>query len=593
MKTIRKRFKRIFFHKKGSGLLEVILAMGVFAIVASAGVSSVLFMNKSNRVGSEDAKANLLLQEGYEAVRAIKKGDWSNLVNGTYGLSSTSGKWAFSGNSDVTDGYTRVVTISNAQRDASGNLVASGGTVDENTKKITETVTWQYTPESQKTVDNVFYVSNWERSIGSAFDGMLVYADYSGSDDVIKYRLLSNGTWGEEQTVPDFNVPANRNTRRVELYDNPNSDEMVLLTKHTEDGQFLYAQVWDGTAWGNVIQLTGYGDNTNPETRNFDGGYLTNGDFMVVYDDFTWTPKYRTWDGTSWSSEHSTRNVGGWPVWIVFRARTDQDGGTMVVRDAWQHTNTSYWDGSSWTDPVEHGWYSTGFSRETIDYSWSYQSPELGSIMYNEWYDTRPNVKVFNGNNESWTGSAENKSVSDIARIMRIIAIPNEDKFLGCVKDSGYDVTCFTTQTNPSWHVPNNNVIASNTDHGDQRSFDIAFERNGNLGLAVYSNGSDSYARRIPKYRTFDIVGDAFSSEHSLSPLGGSSSYALETVRAIEDPSSSDIMVLFGDSDQDLNTILWDGDSHSFVTSGDMGMVKQAQFGSNDLDYWYDFAWNK
>ena len=67
----------------------------------------------------------------------------------------------------------------------------------------------------------------------------------------------------------------------------------------------------------------------------------------------------------------------------------------------------------------------------------------------------------------------------------------------------------------------------------------------------------------------------------------------METVRTIPDPTSNDIMVLLGDSDQDLNTVLWDGDSNSFVSSGDMGLTKQAQFGSNDLDYWYDFAWNK
>src|SRR5260221_3387378 len=43
-----------------------------------------------------------------------------------------SGVWAFSGASNVLSKYTRVLTVSDVQRDGSGNIVASGGTVDPN-----------------------------------------------------------------------------------------------------------------------------------------------------------------------------------------------------------------------------------------------------------------------------------------------------------------------------------------------------------------------------------------------------------------------------------------------------------------------------
>jgi len=204
--------------RKAGGLLEILVAMGIFVVIASAGVSTILVMNKSNRIGSEDTKATLKMQEGYEALRAIKKKDWNSLTNGAYGLVINGGSWILSGTSDISDGYTRAILIESASRDVSNNIVETGGTVDPNTKKITETISWEYSPGNVKNISNTFYISNWERSINTGTDGMLVYADYSGSDDVIKYKLLQNGTWGSEQTVPDFNVPANRNTRRVELY---------------------------------------------------------------------------------------------------------------------------------------------------------------------------------------------------------------------------------------------------------------------------------------------------------------------------------------------------------------------------------------
>lgn len=584
MKKLRRRIS--------SGILELILAMGIFVIIASGAVSSILTMNKSNLISSEGTKSELAFQEAYEAIRVMKKTGWDSLSLGEHGLVINNGTWSLSGSPDTVDGYTRTITIENARRNSSGGLVDSGGTEDINTKKITVDVSWEYAPGLDKNLANSFYISNWEQPVSTDFDGMLAYADYSGEDDSIKYKLLVNGEWSDEKDVPDLNVPSNRNTRWVELYDDPNSDQVILLTKHTEDGQFLYAQVWDGNAWGNAIQLSGYGDNTNPETRNFDGDFLFNGDFMIVYDDFSWTPKYRIWNGESWSNERSIKDVGGWPVWMIFDAAENNNSGMLVVRDAWEHTNTIHWNGASWQNIEEHGWLSTGFSRKTISYVWSLKTPDVGALMFNEWYDREPDIRIWRAN-DTWSDDVENRSVNDIARVMEIVARPKVDSFLGCVKDSGADITCYKTLNTPYWYNLTNSQVAGNTDDGDQRSFDLGYEQlDGEDALIVYSNGSNDLARRIPKYRVFDADHDSFGTEKSMSPLGSSASYALETVRVIPQKESNNIMVLLGDSDQDLNSILWNGSNNTFASSGDMGMFKHAQNGSNDLDYWYDFVWN-
>lgn len=82
---------------------------------------------------------------------------WTNYA---YGLASNSplhlapqgGSWQLvTGSESVsTDtAFTRSLTITNLERDASGQLVESGGTPDPNTKKVTVQVSWQERGQSK------------------------------------------------------------------------------------------------------------------------------------------------------------------------------------------------------------------------------------------------------------------------------------------------------------------------------------------------------------------------------------------------------------------------------------------------------------
>jgi hypothetical protein len=65
------------------------------------------------------------------------------MTNGPIALQNTSGVWSLVAGEDTTvPGITRWVQIENLQRDTSGSLVASGGTTDTNTKKMSVTAQW-------------------------------------------------------------------------------------------------------------------------------------------------------------------------------------------------------------------------------------------------------------------------------------------------------------------------------------------------------------------------------------------------------------------------------------------------------------------
>ena len=135
--TIKKEFR-------GFSLVELVLAIGVFAILAS-GVTYVATNSYTNFYGAGN-KQNIaeFAQEGIEAVRSVRDNSWQDIEDisgeGNKGVNKDDGYWSFSGSSDTRDGLTRTVNIANAQRDSDGNIVDSGGTEDPRTKQVTVTV---------------------------------------------------------------------------------------------------------------------------------------------------------------------------------------------------------------------------------------------------------------------------------------------------------------------------------------------------------------------------------------------------------------------------------------------------------------------
>jgi len=158
-------------HKiRGQMVIEVIVAVSIFAIIASSSVMAIVGSLSTARLAEEESQATFLATEGLEAVKSIRNQGWGYLTAGIYGLSKTSGVWAFSGNSDTDPSmkFTRVISITDVGRDGNGNILGTGGTVDPETKKITSTVSWNFTPTRQNSVIMNMYVTNWQLGKSSA-----------------------------------------------------------------------------------------------------------------------------------------------------------------------------------------------------------------------------------------------------------------------------------------------------------------------------------------------------------------------------------------------------------------------------------------
>ena len=157
-----------FPNQSGFSVVEIILACALFMIFSGASIVVVLQGFDANRTATEMIIANQYASEGIEAVRSIRNQSYANLVatSGTGLARGASNTWTFSGTSNTNTfspvgKYSRVIVISSVSRDASGNIVSSGGTVDPNTMRVRATVTWSHTPTRVDSVIQTTYLTNW------------------------------------------------------------------------------------------------------------------------------------------------------------------------------------------------------------------------------------------------------------------------------------------------------------------------------------------------------------------------------------------------------------------------------------------------
>jgi prepilin-type N-terminal cleavage/methylation domain-containing protein len=156
-KIIKKSLKKL----KGFSLIELIVAIGVFSILAS-GVVYVFVTSYKNFFGVGDKQVMVqFAQEGMEAARSIRDNGWQTIVENAdgdpMGVQKTNGVWQFSGVNNTLGDLARVIVISAVERNSTGSIVDSGGTDDPDTKKVTVTVSGSGIADYVL----VTYFSNW------------------------------------------------------------------------------------------------------------------------------------------------------------------------------------------------------------------------------------------------------------------------------------------------------------------------------------------------------------------------------------------------------------------------------------------------
>lgn len=555
--------------KKGVTLVEVLLASALIVLLGLGIVTAMSFSIESSSRSNQSSYAQFLAKEGIEAIRNIRNTDLSNLTNGTYGLVLSGNQWTLSGSSDTTNSlYTRQVNIS---------------TINATTKRVTVTVSW-----NGRQVTQFSDFTTWQENVPIPSDlGLLVYGDNIGDDDVIRFKKLdSNGNWSTEKTVPDLVPLAQPQLRNLKLYGKPSSNEKILIAKFVlSPNTSVYGIVWDGDSWGNPQLLTSYASTTGPEYQSYDGDFTSTGDFYLIYNDNTTTPKYRIWNGSTWGTQLSTVNVGGVPAWIKAKTQPSTNNILVAVHDTSNDVNTTLWNGSTWSTAVEHNTNTTGATFDGVDLIWSRTNTNIALLTYTASGSNNPSLRSWNGS--VWSSITSNTNIGGQGRAVRFASSPTLNQNLACFVDNLADINCLTTSaTTLNWSFTMPGEIEDNTDSGGQRSFDFAYEQTSGQRVPIRYNGNPTTT--VINSRDFNPSINSWSSE----VVGSVTTGQIETVRAVPRANSDDVLFLYGITDQDVYTEVWNGSTNTMYSTGGRALTEHGLFGSNNLDYWFDFAWN-
>lgn len=133
------------YFQKGSLLLEVLIVVAIITVSVLAALTVTQKAISLARQSLHQSQVAFLLEEGAEATRMVRDNAWSGVSSLTlatdYYLSFSGGAWTLSTTPSQVGIFTRKVVFSAAYRDGSQNL-ASSGTLDNQTRLVTITVSW-------------------------------------------------------------------------------------------------------------------------------------------------------------------------------------------------------------------------------------------------------------------------------------------------------------------------------------------------------------------------------------------------------------------------------------------------------------------
>lgn len=237
--------------KAAFSLIEVIVAVAIFAIFGTALLTATLGVPFSIENSEDRLAARYLEQEAQEALRAMRSYDWNELNTGTHGLDESSGYWQFSGSSDSFDKFTRSIVVTDINSYRKQAVITISWTTDEgkalstsSTMRLTNWKELVWTIESQSSFDNGYYNSTQSQASNSVDVGLV------GSWSIANISLTENtGGNGNVQ-----NLIGDKNHLYV-MTANNSSDEEFLLYDISDVSQNSISElgsaeigshVWDG-----------------------------------------------------------------------------------------------------------------------------------------------------------------------------------------------------------------------------------------------------------------------------------------------------------------------------------------------------------
>ena len=380
-------------------------------------------------------------------------------------------------------------------------------------------------------------------------DGLVVYGE-SGSTNP-RYRIWNESDDFEaEQSASSIGgvAPAWIVTK--------GSHERNEIIMAASDAAFdLNIQVYNGAAWNNLTEITATMDAVNQ--RSFDIEYEDiSGDALIVYEnsdaatnaDFA----YRTWDGTSVSSESTfTTLLGNDEIWWVKLAHEPGSDKIMVlVMNQQQDLYAVEWDGTTFdtaTDIILNT-ITSGISQH---FEFAYEATTLGEGIVLYGADTNAIFRRFKSGT-GWTAESPT-ALGQALRNVRLCPDPSSDYIGLILEDAGADVNVdIWTGTAMLGGAPTQDAFV-----------ELSGVYNANVGCFWMNSSTavfgfvDGNALAIDWVTYSKVGGWSTSALTSTSTTSNFATDDIGSIRFVKHPTTEEALVITEDIAEDIYAIRW------------------------------------
>lgn len=135
--------------RRGSLLLEAIIAIGVFSLFLAGIGLSLILGERSTIAGGDRTRAAFIAEEQLEAVRQMRNVDFDSVTVGQHGVTLSPSGWVWSGSVIEKNGYTSTVSVTQAETDW---------------LQVTSDVRWNFGNTRSGAVTLSTYITNWGKT---------------------------------------------------------------------------------------------------------------------------------------------------------------------------------------------------------------------------------------------------------------------------------------------------------------------------------------------------------------------------------------------------------------------------------------------
>lgn len=286
-----------------------------------------------------------------------------------------------------------------------------------------------------------------------------------------RYRVWYGSGWTAHQYVA--NIGSN-DLKWLDLNPRPEGEEMVLAT--LDSGRDVWAQVWNGSGWGNARQLE-----SDAETHTYqcyDAAYESlSGEALVAWaNSASDRPRYTAWNGTGWYTNYAqARATGGTDLkWVKLVPDPNSDRimmGVVNTESGDYVLDVQVWNGTGWGENQQmDSDLETNVDR-CFDMAWESVSGRA-LVVYGSHNSDIPVYRVWNG-----TWSAERPTGINLGgdqNWIQLASNPESDEILMMAVES---------QNNNAWVLRWNSTDWAGWDveqhsNNNEESFHIAYDRN-------------------------------------------------------------------------------------------------------------------